>query len=315
MGRFQFAVRKLLYGVPLIVGVTLISFLLMVYFGPDKTYTLIGKNPTVEQIANVRHQLGYDRSFLSRYVEYVIQTLTFDFGHSDSSGEKVMSLLRKTVPVSLALAAPGFILGNLTAIALALWAAYHRGRWLDRVIMAFSVVGMSISYVMVIIGFQFIFCSSFGLDLFPVTGWEASDFGSYLHYVTVPTLCIEFVALGYNTRFYRAVFVEELTRDHVRTARAFGIGPVKLLFKNVLKNSLIPVLSRTIATLPYIVIGGNLLIESYFAIPGVGFITYGAITTGDLPVLKAVVSLTAILYVICLTLTDVVYQIVDPRVG
>jgi peptide/nickel transport system permease protein len=124
-----------------------------------------------------------------------------------------------------------------------------------------------------------------------------------------------FVALGYNTRFYRAVIVEEMTRDHVRTARAFGTQPWRLLYKNILKNSLIPIITRIMFSIPLVIISGSLLIESYFGIPGVGKVTYDAITTGDQPVLKAVVGLTAVLFVFTLLATDILYRVVDPRVS
>ncbi|NNF67558.1 MAG: ABC transporter permease, partial [Gammaproteobacteria bacterium] len=298
-----------------VLGVTFISFLLMVYYGPDKTYELLGKNPTAEQIEEVRHQLGYDRPFASRYLDYLRELATLDFGHSDSTGERVTGLLGRTIPVSLALTAPGFVLGNVLGILLALIAAYHRGGWIDKFIMGGAVVGMSISFLIAIVAFQLLFSSSYGLNLFPVRGWDVYTLGDYLRYITVPTMATVFVALGYNTRFYRAVIVEEMTRDHVRTARAFGTPPWKLLYKNILKNSLIPIITRIMFSIPLVVISGSLLIESYFGIPGVGKVTYDAITTGDQPVLKAVVGLTAVLFVITLLLTDILYKMVDPRVS
>jgi peptide/nickel transport system permease protein len=169
----QYSLRKLLYGIPLILGVTFISFVLMVYFGPDKTYDLLGKNPTPEQIAEVRHQLGYDRPFISRYTIYLKELITLELGYSDSTGERVSRVLKRTIPISLALVTPGFILGNLLGIVLALVAAYHRGNWLDKTIMSGSVIGMSISYLIVIIAFQIIFSTPYGLNLFPVRGWES----------------------------------------------------------------------------------------------------------------------------------------------
>ncbi|MDH4030841.1 MAG: ABC transporter permease, partial [Chromatiales bacterium] len=221
----QYAIRKLLGGIPLVLGVTFISFLLMVYFGPDKTYELLGKNPTQEQIDEIRHELGYDKPFMVRYGEYLKQMATLDFGASDSTGEPVSKVLARTVPISLALITPGFILGNVLGILLALIAAYHRSGPIDKYIMGFSVVGMSISFLIVVIAFQIIFSSSYGLNAFPVRGWNVHSFSDYLRYITVPTLATIFVALGYNTRFYRAVLVEEMTRDHVRTAKAFGTRP------------------------------------------------------------------------------------------
>jgi len=309
----QYALRKLLAGLPLILGVTLVSFALMVYFGPDLTYQLLGKNPTPEQILEVRHQLGYDQPFLQRYVLFLREIVTLDFGDA-STGEPVTTLLAKTIPVSLILILPGFILGHVVGLLLALAAAYWRGRWPDKVIMAVAVIGMSVSFLIVIIGFQIVLSSSDGLDLFPVRGWNASSLGSYLSYVTVPTLATMFVALGYDTRFYRSVIVEEMTRDHVRTARAFGLSESRILFRNILKNCLIPFITRVMFSIPQVAIGGALLIESYFGIPGIGKATYEAIVTGDQPVLKAVVSLTAILFVLVVVLNDILYRVVDPRV-
>ncbi|MEM7082300.1 MAG: ABC transporter permease [Pseudomonadota bacterium] len=314
MGLIPFIVRKLLGGIPLVLGVTFISFLLMVYFGPDRTNEIVGKNPTAEQIAEVRAQLGYDKPFFARYVDYLTELVTLDFGLSASSGQRVSTVLATAVPITLALMAPGFVLGNLLGLGFALVAAYHRGRWLDKAIMGASVVGMSISFLIVVIFFQLLFCSSMGLNWFPSRGWEVDSVSSYLYYVTVPTLAVVFVALGYNTRFYRAVLVEELNRDHVRTALAYGTPPARLLCRNVLKNALIPIITRVLFSIPLVLISGSLIIETYFGIPGAGKMTYDAITQGDQPVLKAVVGLTAVLFVFTLLLADMLYRLVDPRV-
>jgi len=311
----RFAIKKLIGGIPLLLGVTFISFLLMVYYGPDKTYELLGKNPTTEQIAEIRHELGYDKPFLVRYGDYLKEIVTLDFGYSDSTGERVNRILKRTIPISMAMVTPGFVLGNLIGVILALTAAHFRGRWMDKLIMGGSVVGMSISLLIVVIAFQIIFSSSYGLELFPVRGWEVYNVTSYIQYVTVPTLVFIFVSLGYNTRFYRAVIVEEMERDHVRTARAFGTPPAKLLYKNILKNSMIPIITRIMFSIPLVIISGSLVIETYFGIPGVGKVTYDAITTGDQPILKAVVGLTAILFVLTLMATDIMYKMVDPRVS
>ena len=315
MEMLQYTLRKLAAGIPLMLGVTFISFLLMVYFGPDQTYQLLGKNPTPEQIAEVRHQLGYDQPFVKRYADYLRELATLDFGFSNSTGEQVGTILKRTIPVSLALILPGFVIGNLLAIMLALVAANYRSGWIDKTIMGFSVVGMSISFLIVVIAFQIIFSSADGLGIFPVRGWNVTSLGTYLEYIAVPTMATVFVSLGYNTRFYRSVIVEEMTRDHVRTARAFGVPPAKLLYRNVLKNCMIPIITRIVFSIPLIVISGALIVESYFGIPGVGKVTFDAITTGDQPVLKAVVGLTALLFVLAQLVTDILYRAVDPRVS
>jgi peptide/nickel transport system permease protein len=297
-----------------LLGVTLISFWLMVYAGADQTYAQLGKNPDSGQVAELRQQLGYDRPFVVRYMEYLGQLLTLDLGHSDTTGEPVGSMLMRTLPVSLALVLPGFLLGNLLGIALGMAAAWRRGEWIDRVIMSLSVVGMSISFVIIIIGLQILLCTPWGFNLFPSRGWEVHDLLSYLEYVTVPTLAMVFVTLGYNTRFYRSVMVEELQRDHVQTLRAFGASTGEILLGHTLKNSMVPVLTRIMFSIPLVVISGSLLIESYFGIPGIGLVTFEAITGGDQPVLKAIVGLTAVLFVIAQTLTDLFYRVVDPRI-
>jgi peptide/nickel transport system permease protein len=310
----RYLLRRLSNGILLMLGVTFISFLLMVYFGPDKTYELLGKNPTTEQIAEVRHALGYDQPFLVRYVDYLKEMATFDLGLSDSDGEPVTDILLRTLPVSIALVVPGFVLGNVLGLALGLMAAWYRGQWLDRLVMGASVVGMSISFLVIIIAAQILLCTPYGLDLFPVRGWQVTGPGSYLYYVTVPTLALVLVTLGYNTRFYRAIMADELEREHIRTARAYGARPGELLFRHVLKNALIPVLTRVMFSIPFVVISGSLLLESYFGIPGIGLVTFNAITSGDQPILKAVIGLTGVLFVLALTINDLLYGLVDPRV-
>ena len=307
--------HKIIHGLLLILGVTFISFLLMVWFGPDQTYTLIGKNATAEQIEEVRRQLGYDQPFARRYASYLAELFTLDLGASNASGEQVGSILKRTIPITLALMIPGFILGNLLGIALGLTAAQHRGNWGDRLITGLSVTGMSISFLVIIIVFQVLLSTPYGLNLFPVRGWQVVDPGSYLRYVTVPTLSLIFVTLGYNTRFYRAVFVEESGKDHIRTARAYGASTTTILWKHILKNSLVPIITRIMFSIPLVVISGSLLIESYFGIPGVGKVTFDAITSGDQPVLKAVVGLTAVAFVLIQVLTDFIYKLVDPRIA
>jgi len=305
--------HKLFHGLLLILGVTFVSFLLMVWFGPDQTYTLIGKNATPGQIEEVRHQLGYDQSFSRRYLAYLTQLFTLDLGASNSSGEQVSSILQRTLPISLALMFPGFIIGNLLGIGLGLTAAFRRGTWSDRLITGLSVTGMSISFLIIIIALQVLLSTPYGLNLFPVRGWRVESLSSYLAYVTVPTLSLILVTLGYNTRFYRAVFVEESSREHIRTARAFGASPLALMWRHVLKNSLVPITTRILFSIPLVVISGSLLMETYFGIPGIGKVTFDAITSGDQPVLKAVVGLTAVLFVLIQMLTDFIYRIVDPR--
>ncbi len=321
MNGVSFAIKKLVGGIPLILGVTLVAFVLMVYFGPDLTYQLLGKNPTPADIAEVRQMLGYDQPFWLRYFFYLTSLLTFDFGLSMVKDQPVAELLSQAIPVSLQLMIPGFVLGNLLALILAMTAARNRGLWPDKTIMMAAVIGMSVSFIVVIIGFQLVFSSNYGFGWFPVRGWQVHQADgsfswlAYLNHVTVPTLATVFVSLGYNTRFYRAVLVEELNREHITTARAFGCPPNNLLYKHMLKNAMIPIITRVMFSVPLIVVSGSLLIESYFGIPGVGLVTYEAIIAGDQPVLKAVVGLTALLFVLVLVGAEILYRWFDPRIA
>ncbi len=314
MGFAEYVRRRIIAGVLLIFGVTLISFVLMVYFGPDIVEGQVSKNATVAERQAIRDVFHLDDPFLVRYGHYVQELVTLDFGASFSSGESVTKILARTMPISLAVVIPGFILGNILGLVFALIAANYRGGWLDKFIMAGSVVGMSISFLIVVIVAQIVFCSDYGLNWFPSRGWRMDTVGQYLSYVAVPTFATVFVAVGYNTRFYRAVLVEELSRDHVRTARAFGAPPSTVMMRHVLKNALIPITTRILFTIPLVVISGSLIIETYFGIPGVGKITFDAIRDNDQPILKAVVGLTSVLFVITLVMADIVYRAVDPRV-
>jgi len=173
-----YALRKIVQGLALILGVTLVSFILMVWFGPDQTYTLIGKNASAEQIEEVRHQLGYDQPFAQRYASYLVDLFTLDLGASNASGEQVENILKRTIPITLALMIPGFVLGNLLGIALGLTAAWNRGHWIDRLITGLSVTGMSISFLVIIIVFQVLLSTPYGLNLFPVRGWQVVASGT-----------------------------------------------------------------------------------------------------------------------------------------
>jgi len=310
----NFLLRKLLHSLFLILGVTLISFVLMVYFGPDQTYTLIGKSASTEQIRQIREQLGYDQPFVQRYGAYVQNLFTLRLGASNSSGEPVVNILKRTLPVTLALVIPGFIAGNLLGVILGLVAAWHRNRWIDRMISGASIAGMSLSFLIIIIALQVLLCTPYGLNLFPARGWRVLDFHTYILYVTVPSLCLVLITLGYNTRFFRAIFLEESGRDHIRTVRAFGASPLAVMARHVLKNSLPPLLTRVMFSIPLVIVSGSLLLETYFGIPGLGKVTFDAITNGDQPVLKAVVGLTAVMFVLVQLLADLCYRLVDPRV-
>ncbi len=313
MTTWRFLLNRLLYGMALMLGVSLLSFTLMVWFGPDQTYELLGKNPDEAQVAELRETLGYNRPFVVRYGSWLGDMLHGDLGRSNRNGEAVSELLARTLPVTLLLVLPGFLLGNLCGLLLGMAAAWYRGGLLDRLVLAGSVAGLSLSFLVIIIVLQILLCTPYGLNLFPARGWRVSGLDSYLLHVAVPTLALILVSIGYNTRFYRAVILEELGREHIRTALAFGASPAELLFRNALRNGLVPIITRLLYSIPLVVVSGSLLLETYFGIPGVGKITFDAITSGDQAVLLAVVTLTAVLFVAVQIVAEAGCRLADPR--
>jgi peptide/nickel transport system permease protein len=308
----SFILRKLVAAIPLLLGVTLVTFTLTVYFGPDPTYTMLGKNPTEAEIESVRRELGLDRPFLVRYGNYLSRLARLDLGHTETTGERVSGVLARTIPVSIMLLVPGFVLGTSLALWLAMVAAWRRGSRLDRLITGVSVIGMSLSFVIVIIALQAVF--GVWLGWFPVRGWDVQGPLSYLAHVTVPTLAFILGSIGYNTRFFRAMLVNAMSSDHVRTARAYGASPTRILLQHALRASLLPIITRIVFTVPALVVSGSLLIESHFSIPGIGRVTYQAILSGDQPLLMAVVGLSAVLFALSVTVADLLSRVADPRI-
>jgi len=307
--------RKTLYSFSLLLGVSFISFMLMVYFGPDRSYSLAGKNPSQSQLEEIRTQLGYDRPMLSRYGQYLRQLSSLDLGRSESSGKLVTTLISETLPVSLQLLLPGFLLGNLIALLLAMVTAWYRQQWPDRLLTSLSMVGVSISFIIVVFALSVWLSTPQGLNLFPSRGWRVDGISSWFTYATVPSLALIFATVFFNLRFYRALLIDEMEQDYIRTAKAYGAGPAGILVTEALPNILIPVLTRLLFSLPAIMVSGSLVLESFFGIPGIGKLSYDAIINADQPVLNAVVSLSAILIIIVSWLLDILYPRLDPRIA
>lgn len=306
-----YLLRRLAGAIPLLLGVTLISFTLTVHFGPDPAWEQLGRNPTPQQIEQVRHELGQDRAFPLRYTDYLVSLALLDLGHTHASGEPVVDLLARSVPVSILLLAPGFVLGIALALSLALTAAWHpRGR-LDRFCDVASAAGMSLSLVIIVIALQAVL--GVWLEWLPVRGWRADSPAAYLQHVTVPTLALVLANLGYNLRFFRAIFRDVIADAPVRTARAYGFRARQIVTGYVLRAAAPPILTRVLVSAPLIVISGSLIIESHFGIPGIGMVTWNAVMSGDQPVLMAVVSLSSVLFVLALTATDLLTSLLDPR--
>ncbi len=305
----NFAVRRLLYSIPLLLGATLVVFLLFDVAGGNPVYRMLGKNASAAEIERMTHALGLDRPLWIRYLDYLGDLLRLDLGRSWETRQRVAQLFADGLGPTLALALPAFFLATALSVLVAMAAALYRNRWQDRLLVLASVLGLSLSVLALIIGSQYLF--AFRLDLFPISGYERGF--RALPFLALPMLIWIFNQLGGDVRYYRAVFIEELGKDYVVTARAKGLSMARVMATHVLKNAMLPVISRVSTDLPA-VITGSLLLESFFGIPGLGDMSIRAVNASDFPVIKAVTLFGAAAYIAANLAGDLLYAVFDPRV-
>jgi peptide/nickel transport system permease protein len=242
---------------------------------------------------------------------YFKSILSFDWGKSWATNEAVGHLFATRLPATLTVMLPILILDVLIALPIAMWVAYRRGSLADRAIMVIATVALSISFLVYIIVGQYVF--GFQLGWFPVQGWSDSVWTNLGVYVPLPVLLAVMVGLAPQTRLYRTFFLDEMGQDYVRTARAKGLTENSVMFKHVLRNAMIPILTNIGLALPGVFVG-SFLIEVFFSIPGLGREVLLAVNRSDYPVIQAVtVYLAAITMIINLTV-DLLFKVVDPRV-
>jgi peptide/nickel transport system permease protein len=293
------------------LGVVLMVFILFNWVGGDPAYVLAGKMANPEAIANIRRQLGVDQPYYVQLWIFIKQIVTFDFGASWSTGEKVSSIIATRLGPSLTVLVPLTILESLTAITLALAIAFKRGTLTDRAVMTACTIGMSISILVYIIVGQYYF--AYKLNLFPVQGWGNSLGENLLHYSLLPILIALAVSVAPSLRLYRTFVLDEVGQDYVRTARAKGVSERRVKWVHVLRNASIPIITYIMSNLPALLIGA-FLIERFFSIPGIGREVILAVERSDFPVIKAITVYVAAATMIFNLLTDLLYQAVDPRV-
>jgi peptide/nickel transport system permease protein len=306
-----YLIRRLWQMVPTLLGVVLLVFALFKFFGSDPAVILGGQNATQAQIAAIRQELGLDQPWWVQLWIFVKQIATFDWGKSWATNEPVAHLFASRLPATLTVMVPILILDSLLAIPVALGVAYVRGSLTDRVIMVVTTVALSISFLVYVIVGQYLF--GFELGWFPVQGWSDSTWTNLVQYVPLPLLLVVAVGLAPQTRLYRTFFLDELGQDYVRTARAKGLGEGSVLFKHVLRNAMIPILTNVGLALPGIFVG-SFLIEVFFSIPGLGREVLLAVNRSDYPVIQAATVYLAVLTMLINLATDLLYKLVDPRV-
>jgi peptide/nickel transport system permease protein len=319
-----YIIRRLLYAIPILIGVNLITFaLFFVVNPPDQMARLhLGeRHVTQEAIEKWKSQRGYDRPLIINQAAEGFSTLTdtiffekslrlfiFDFGSSDNGRDISYDIGQRMWP-SLAIAIPSLIVAVFVNIFFAMLLAFFRGSYIDIWGVIICVVLMSISALFYYIGGQFLVGKL--LHLVPISGYDTGLDAA--KFIILPVLIGVAAGIGASTRWYRTFFLEEIGKDFVRTARAKGLSESMVLFRHVLKNAMIPILTGIVVALPLLFMG-SLIIESFFGIPGLGSYTIDAINQQDFAIVRAMVFLGSVLYIIGLILTDISYTLVDPRV-
>jgi len=319
-----YVVRRLLYAVPILIGVNLITFFLFfVVNSPDDMARMhLGvKRVTPEAIENWKAERGYDKPLTYNaagdglakvtdtiFFEKSLKLFRFDFGASDSGRDIGYDISQRMWP-SLAIALPVLLVGLLTNISFALLIVFFRATYIDFWGVVICVVMMSISTLFYIIGGQFI--AGKLLNLVPISGYDTGL--AAVKFLILPVVIGIIGGIGSGTRWYRTLFLEEVNKDYVRSARSKGLSEPRVLFGHVFGNALIPILTGVVVVLPLLFMG-SLITESFFGIPGLGSYTIDAIQSQDFAIVRAMVFLGSALYILGLILTDISYTMVDPRV-
>jgi peptide/nickel transport system permease protein len=319
-----YILRRTLYAIPILIGVNLLTFwLFFVVNSPDDMARMqLGmKRVTPEAIERWKHDHGYDKALLFNteasglgqltdtiFFEKSLRLFAFDFGLADDGRDIAQDIRQRMLP-SLSIAIPVFLVGLLANITFALLIAFFRATYVDYTGVVLCVVLMSISSLFYIIGGQYLVSKL--LHLVPISGYDSGL--AAFKFVILPVIIGIIGGIGSGTRWFRTIFLEEINKDYVRTARAKGLAERLVLFKHVLKNAMIPILTGVVVTIPLLFLG-SLITESFFGIPGLGSYTIDAIRGQDFAIVRSMVFLGSVLYILGLLLTDLSYTFVDPRI-
>ena len=305
----KYTLRRILEVIPTTLGVLILTFALFNVVGGSPALTVLGKNASAESVKAFNHQYGYDRPLIfatdSQFTRFVGGLCRGDFGYSVENHEPVIEVLKRGVGPSLTLTVPILFGGVIIALMLAMLASAYRGGLVDRFILVASTALMSVNYVVWVLFGQFFL--SFKLALFPVWGYENWT------YLMLPVIIGVVSSLGTDVRFFRSAILDEIYKPYVLTARSKGLSAGVIMFRHVLRNALIPIVTYVSLSIPYL-FTGSLLLESFFGIPGLGSVSINAIHSSDMAVVRTVVALGALLYQFVNLATDLIYGFLDPRV-
>lgn len=316
---FRFIVRRLIQAIFTIVGVMILTFLLFSVIAGDIASQYLGPKATTEARENFLKKHNFDLpqwynqkaggKFWSKdfyntlFFRHMRESITFS-GTSFETNQTLTEIIRSRAHYSLAISVPVLALGWMSAMIVSCFVAYYRGTWIDHFGVFFSVLGMCIPFLAYMIIGQFVM-----FNIYPAAAYGLASRAN----IYVPIGIAVFAGLGGGVRFYRTVILNEIQQDYVRTARAKGIPLPGILFKHVLKNCMLPILTNLVMAIPFLIMG-SLLLERFFGIPGLGDLMVTSITNRDVPIINGLTFLTAVLFIAGLLVTDILYAVFDPRI-
>ncbi|MBV8925880.1 MAG: ABC transporter permease [Bradyrhizobium sp.] len=308
-----YLLRRVLAAIPVMGMVALVVFLLLRLTPGDPAAVLAGDTATPAQLERIRASLGLNEPLYIQFFTWISKLLHGDLGVSLISNVPVLKMVGQRVEPSISLAVSTIILSVIVAVPLGVIAAWKQGTWIDRFVMALSVLGFSVPVF--VIGYVLMQVFAIELRWLPVQGFRslADGFGPFFQRLVLPTVSLSFIYVALIARMTRASMLDVLGEDYVRTARAKGIGEIAVLFRHALRNAAVPVIT-VIGTGFALLISGVVVTESVFNIPGIGRLTVDAVLARDYPVIQAMILLTSLLYVTINLVIDVAYTLLDPRI-
>ena len=310
---FRLILKRLAGAIPNIIGVVIVTFLLTRALPGDPAAYFAGPSATKEAIDQVRVSLGLDKSLPVQFALYLKDLARGDLGNSLSTGQSVLTEIRQRLPASLELTLCGLLFAVVVAVPLGVLAAWKQGGWLDRALMGFSVMGFSIPVF--VLGYLLIWLVSLKLGWLPVQGYEriSGGFGPFIRHLILPSITLSVIYIALIARVTRASVQEVLSEDYIRTARAKGLPEARVLIGHALANAAVPIIT-VIGIGIALLIGGVVVTESVYGIPGLGRLTVDAVLARDFPTIQGVILFFSFVYVLINLMVDMSYLFFDPRI-
>ena len=308
-----YILRRILATIPVVSVVAVLAFLLLRLTGGDPAAIIAGDSATTQQVAEIRVKLGLERPMVEQFVIWIGRIARGDFGESFFFKKTVAELIRDRLEPTAALAVCTMLLAVSIAVPLGVVAAAWRGTWIDRLVMGFCVLGFSVPVF--VIGYALIYLFAIELAWLPVQGYQrlSEGFGGFLERLMLPSVTLAVIYIALIARITRTSVLEVMGADHVRTARAKGLGAITILVHHVLRNAAVPIVT-VIGLGVALLIGGVVVTESVYGIPGLGRLTVDAVLARDYPTVQAVILLFSVVYVLINLLVDLTYTFLDPRI-